>query len=411
MSYESIEALRRKGGIGRILHHDFDPILPETFTSSHEIYKDIRQRCPVAHSNEFGGFWALFKHEDVVNALEDYPTFTTSVQNAVPNFAFTGVRPPLHLDPPEHSVYRRIINPFFTRDKIDRLVPFIKRDAALLLQTMIDMGEGDVGPEYGHIFPAYVFAEFFNLSVEMSRKIRSVIGIYVAAIHEQNHEVVKSLSGELYAIANGIIEERKQNPMDPSEDMTSAFIKAIEDGEDIPDDMLLGTIRQLIVLGMVAPAVLLPSSIAYLGMHPDIQQMLRDDLSLIPAAVEELVRLNTPYRGMSRTPTRDVEIRGHEIKMHEPVAIVYASANRDEDVFPDSDNFIINRPNINDHVAFGRGPHKCPASYLVRHMLGITLDYLLTHTKHFEISGEIKMTKWAEWGALNVPIKFEAKAK
>jgi|HigsolmetaAR203D_1030402.scaffolds.fasta_scaffold00226_15 cytochrome P450 len=406
-SIEEIEELRRRGGIGRILHHDFDPTEPETFTSAAELYSELRQRCPVAHSNTYGGFWALFKYEDVVKALEDYPTFTTSVQNAVPNFAFTGVRPPLHLDPPDHSVYRRIINPFFTRERVERLVPAMKRDAAFLLQQIIDKGGGDVGPEFGHVFPAYVFSEFFNLPVDLARKIRSVTGIYVAAVNEQNHEVVKKYSYDLYEIAMGIIEERRKNPLDPEEDMTSAFLQAQKDGEPISDNMLLGTIRQLIVLGMVAPSVVLPSSIATLALQPEVQDMLRKDLSLIPAACEELFRMNSPYRGMSRTPTRDVVIRGHEIKMHEPVCIVYYSANRDEDVFPEPNKFILNRPNIQDHIAFGRGPHRCPAPHYMRHMLGITLEYLLSNTKHFELAGEIKMTKWAEWGALNVPIRVE----
>jgi len=407
-TFEEIEQLRARGGIGRILHHDFDPTLPETFTSAAELYRDLRQRCPVAHSNTYGGFWALFKYEDVVNALEDYPTFTTSVQNAVPNFAFTGVRPPLHLDPPDHSMYRRIINPFFTREKVERLVPAMKRDAAELLQRLIDKGGGDFGEEFGHVFPAYVFAEFFNLPVELSRKIRSVTGIYVRAVNAQDHEVVKKYSRDLYEIAQGIIEERKRNPLDPEIDMTSAFLQAQKEGAPISDAMLLGTIRQLIVLGMVAPSVVLPSSIATLAMDPEAQDTLRSDLSLIPAACEELFRLNSPYRGMSRTPTRDVVIRGHEIKMHEPVCIVYYSANRDEDVFPDPDKFILNRPNIHEHIAFGRGPHRCPAPHYMRNMLGITLEYLLSRTKRFELAGEITMTKWAEWGALNVPIRIEA---
>ncbi|MGA2882997.1 MAG: cytochrome P450, partial [Bryobacteraceae bacterium] len=100
------------------LTEDFDPLAAEDFTSAHALYRELRGHCPVAHSNEWNGFWALLRYRDVVSALRQPDTFITSVQNVVPKVAFTGRRPPLHFDPPEHTPYRRALNPFFTERKM-----------------------------------------------------------------------------------------------------------------------------------------------------------------------------------------------------------------------------------------------------------------------------------------------------
>src|SRR5690606_28832171 len=126
----------------RDLTHDFDPLEPETFTSAHALYREMRTRCPVARSETYdGGFWALFRYEDVKHVLENPAVFTTTVQNTVPKFAFTGRRPPLHLDPPEHTAYRRVINRVFTKGRMAALEPRVREFAAGLLQQLIDAGK------------------------------------------------------------------------------------------------------------------------------------------------------------------------------------------------------------------------------------------------------------------------------
>ena len=387
--------------------HDFDPKVPETFTSAHELYKEMRSKCPVAHSNEWGGFWALSKHEDVVGVLKDYHTYTTSVQNVVPKVAFTGRRPPLHFDPPEHTVYRRLINQFFTKEKMAKLEPIIQKDTEELAISLVEKGEVEIAADYSHILPSLVFAEFFNLPKSLSIKIKEVSTAYVKAIMEfDNQEKVKGLSLQLYDIARTVIEARKEKPMDPQEDFTSALLETKYEGEYLHDDMVLGCVRAMLVAGMIAPSVLIASIFVHLTKHKDIQEQLRNDLSLIPAATEEYLRLLTPYRGMARTAKRDVVIGGQLIKKDEPIALNYASANRDDEVFPEGDKFILHRPNIDQHIVFGEGPHKCPAGPLARIMIRTAIEEVLKHTKDIDLIGEIKMTVWAEWGVLSAPMKL-----
>src|SRR5690606_1544643 len=130
--------------MARSYEHDFDAVTDETFTSMHDNFADLRARCPVAHSNEYDGFWALLSYEDIVHALKDPDTFTTSVQNVVPKVSTTGRRPPLHLDPPEHTPYRRVLDPFFTPEKMDALRDRVRGTIVKLLNPYVQKGGGDI---------------------------------------------------------------------------------------------------------------------------------------------------------------------------------------------------------------------------------------------------------------------------
>ena len=233
--------------------------------------------------------------------------------------------------------------------------------------------------------------------------IREATREFVDAVQKFDMEGVKRTSVALYDIARAIIAMREAEPLDPADDPVSGLLAARIDGEPFPPEMLLGTIRQFIVVGMVAPCVFIGSMVVHLAEHPELQRRLRSDPSLVPAAVQEYLRLLTPYRGFARTPTRDVELGGRTIRKDEPVALVYASANRDESVFPDPHEFVLDRPNIGRHLAFGAGPHRCAGAPLATLMLEVTLEELLARTSAIELDGEVTMTGWPEWGTLSVP--------
>jgi cytochrome P450 len=388
---------------------DFDPLRPETFDSFHEEFARLRAQCPVARSDAWNGFWAILGYDEVVAAAGDPELFTTTVQNVVPKVAFTGRRPPLHLDPPEHTPYRRALNPYFTSARIAALEPAVRRVTVDLLDPLVAKGGGDVCAEFTHRLPGYVLAEFFNLTPDLGMRIREATREFVAAVQKFDLDAVKRTSLALYDIARELIEMRKAEPLDPATDPVTGLLAARDaDGEPLPEDMLLGTIRQFIVVGMVAPCVFIGSMVVHLARNPELQQRLRDDPSLVPAAVDEYLRLLTPYRGFARTPTRDVEIGGRLIRKDEPCAVVYASANRDENVFPNPHEFELGRPNIGKHVAFGVGPHRCAGAPLAVLMLRVTLAELLARTSAIEVDGEIAMTGWPEWGTLSVPVRLAA---
>src|SRR5580700_1634820 len=127
---------------------DFDPLIADTFDSPHEVYRDLRERCPVAHSNAWNGVWALTRYADVQQALQQSSVFITSVESVVPRLAFTGRRPPLHLDPPEHTPYRRALNPLLKPERIAVLEPVIRKTVSDLLKPLVAAGGCDVCADY-----------------------------------------------------------------------------------------------------------------------------------------------------------------------------------------------------------------------------------------------------------------------
>jgi cytochrome P450 len=127
-----------------------------------------------------------------------------------------------------------------------------------------------------------------------------------------------------------------------------------------------GALRQSLVVGMVAPPLLFGNICNHLSRDKELQNRLRSNPSLIPAAIEEFVRLYVPYRGFCRTPSRDVELCGRTIPAKSPITMTYAAANRDPSIFSQPDEFILHRPNITSHLGFGRGRHRCAGMPLAR---------------------------------------------
>lgn len=392
------------------MRHDFNPLEPETFDSANAEYRRMRAQCPVAHSDAWGGFWALMKHDDVAAAAADWRTFITSKQNVVPKVAFTGRRPPLHLDPPEHTPYRRALAPLLTERAVERLRPVIRDICRDLLAQMVAKGGGDIVADFSAHMPIATFAHWMNLPPKAVAELTDVGQRYNIAVQSNDMDATKASSLWLYDMARTIVADRRANPMPVDQDAASALLAVRVDGEPLPEELIVGTIRQVLVVGIIAPSVLIGSIAVHLGRDRALQDRLRADPAQVPAAIDEFLRLYTPYRGFARTAVEDVTIRGRTIPCGEPIALVYASANRDEDVFDDPETFVIDRPNMKDSVAFGRGPHACVGAALARLELIVALEELLAAAPGFVLAGEPMPTRFPEIGALSVPLRFEAAA-
>ncbi|GGB23285.1 cytochrome P450 [Sphingomonas metalli] len=384
--------------------------MPETFDSPHDEYRRLRAECPVAHSDAWGGFWALMKHADVAAVATDWQNFVTSRQNVVPKVAFTGRRPPLHLDPPEHTPYRRALAPLLSDRRVAALEPVIRRICRDLLATMRARGGGDVCADFSAHMPVAVFGHWMNLSEAAVVDLAEVGRRYNIAVQSNDVEGTRVASAALYEVACDVVRARRADPLAPETDATSALLAVRVDGAPLPEEMIVGTIRQVLVVGLIAPSVVIGAMAVHLSRDRALQSRLRADRSLVPAAVDEFLRLYTPYRGFARTALSDVCIGGRDIPAGEPIALVYASANRDEAVFERPDEFRLDRPNMAASLAFGRGPHMCVGAGLARLELTVALDELLSAAPGFALSGEPLPTRFPEIGALSVPIRFEQDA-
>jgi len=388
---------------------DYDPTLAETFDSVHEDFARLRARCPVAHSEAFGGFWAVTRYQDILNILLDPDTFITSVRNVVPGSAATGRRPPLHLNPPEHTPYRRAIDRALSASRIAAIEPATRRISQELARALVAKGEADFVEHFSSPLPAFVFGEWMGLAEQQTKILWDTARAYVKAWEAFDKQSVAAAGAELMKMAVEVIAQRRASPLDPAVDPTSSLLAARDAaGNPFPDELLAGCVRQVLVVGLVAPPIFLGSIAVHLARDASLQQQLRSDLSLIPDALEEFLRLYTPYRGFARTARHQVNIGGRTIQPSEPIALVYASANRDESIFPQPNEFILRRPNISQHLAFGRGPHMCAGTSLARQQLRIALEEILKNSKHFELCGEIRVSGMPEVGPICVPLRLTA---
>ena len=389
--------------------NEYDPTEPEDFDTSREAFARLREECPVAHSHAYDGFWALTRYADVVAALDDPENFITSVRNVIPSSSTTGRRPPLHLDPPDHTPYRKAIDRALSAQRIAVLRPLIQRHADTLLDKFLERGEGDLVEHYGSPLPALVFGDWMGLRPEQTQVLWSTARAYVKAWEAFDRDKVAQAAEALAHMSAQVIAERRAEPRDPRVDPTSSLLAAKDiHGDPFPEALLAGCVRQVLVVGLVAPPIVLGSIAVHLSRDPALQDRLRAQPELMDAATEEFLRLYTPYRGFARTSRREINMHGRTIRPGEPIALVYASANRDPEIFDDPDSFRLNRPNVHQHIAFGRGPHRCAGMPLARLEMKIAVERLLVRTGHFEVTGPIVMSGMPEVGPISVPLRMTA---
>lgn len=388
---------------------DYDPLAPESFDTPHQVFADLRSRCPVARSEAFGGFWIATRHADVKHILDHPEQFTTTVRNVVPGASATGRRPPLHLDPPEHTPYRRAIDRALGAKRLQAIEARIEEHVASLLDTYVAAGGGDFVEGFGSPLPALIFADWFHLDDAQRDLLWRTAKAFVKAWEDFDVATVSKTSEILYDLARTLIAARKAAPLDPEIDPVSSLLAATDaDGGPLPEEMLVGCVRQILVVGLVAPPVFLGSVAVHLARHPDLADELRASPEKLEAAVEEFLRLYTPYRGFARTSRVPTVLGGREIAVGEPIAIAYTSANRDEAVFEAPDEFRLNRPNVREHLAFGRGPHRCAGMAMARTEFRIALRQLLERTRTIALDGEVRMSGMPEVGPVYVPLEVVA---
>ncbi|WP_426181828.1 cytochrome P450 [Microbacterium sp. TWP3-1-2b2] len=387
---------------------EWAPALEEEFGSAHADYAKLRADNPFPWSEEFGGFWSATTYDDIVRVAQDDELFVTSVQNVVPHVPRSSRRPPLHFDPPEHTAYRDAIDPVLRRSVVREHETAFRASAAELVDGLLRSSAPDAVRDYAAPYVMDCFAAFLSVPPTLTRRIREVGVRYAFAIQDMDDAVIAECSAELYAIAEGVYDDRIAQRPDPRRDLVASLDAAAQDpANHITRKTAVATVRQMIVAGMGAPQAALGSCLVHLAQDQDLQRHLRRHPDDLPAAIEEFLRLHAPYRVFARTPVRDTTVHGRLVREGEPIALLFPSANRDGDVFDDPDDFVLRRPG-NSHLAFGRGAHRCPAATMGRLELLLALQMILERTERFELAGEVTMMNWLEYGPRSAPLALRA---
>jgi cytochrome P450 len=323
------------------------------------------------------GMAMTFSRELTDYVLRNHEIFSSRVEMNLGN-----IRPmiPLNVDPPNHSKYRKLMDPLFAPRQMDAQEADITRRVNHFIDVFIDRGECNFTEDFAEVFPSSVFLGLMGLP---ESDLRTVLRLRDGSLHPEKIDPAAASDFEKRAAvmdANGIaiydyfnqqLDEREQRP---TEDILSHFLRAEIDGDRLTRDDILDTCFLFLIAGLDTVSDTLTCYYAYLANHPEHRQQIVDDPDIIPAAVEELLRWESPVPlGVPRMATRDTELpNGEKITEGTVIVVSYGAANVDPFEFPDGFDVRFDRDS-NRHIAFGGGVHRCLGSHLARRELRITL--------------------------------------
>ncbi|MCG7579730.1 cytochrome P450 [Mycolicibacterium sp. OfavD-34-C] len=395
----------------------FDPFSADFYRDPHAFYPRLRAQAPVFYNAEYD-FYALSRHADVAAGLKDFATYS-SAYGVDLGMVRTGQKAPakmiISIDPPEHRVMRSLVNKVFTPRAISAWHDMVSDTVDRFLAAASAGSSFDVVSDFSVYFPVEVITQMLGVPEERRQQVRLWID---ESLHREPGQIDISESGkqamaEMWLMYYQLIQERREAPR---EDMISALIAAEVTRDDgaadrLRDSEIAGFATLLGGAGAETVTKLVGGAIATFARHPEQWQQLLDDRSLIPAAVDELLRYDAPVQYNVRRSTREVTLHGVTIPAGAPVFLLGASANRDPDAWTAPDTFDINRDRTEaQNLGFGYGIHSCLGAALARMEALIALDKLLDLMPRYDVQWEscrrVSMQNVA--GYSHVPVRILA---
>ncbi|RZT83312.1 cytochrome P450 [Pseudonocardia sediminis] len=347
------------------------------------------------------GFWAVTRHDDVRHVLRSPQDFSSSL-------GATQIRDPdpgdlpfirrmiLNMDPPEQVRLRTLVTGAFTRRRMEAFSEVVAARAARLLDAVAGDGGCELTSQVTDAFPLQNLSDLLGVPEadrpELLRWTNRVIGYQDPEHAEvQTDEHGRPLNprspaalADMFGYAESLAELKRREPAD---DVMTALVNAEVDGESLTDAELKMFFFLLVIAGNDTVRSALPGGVLALVEHPEAYARLRADPSLLPGAIEEVLRWNPPVLTFRRTATRDLTLAGREIAAGDKVVVYHCSAHRDERRFPEPDVFDIDRT-PNEHLAFGQGPHLCLGAHFARLQMRVFFTAFLTRLPAVGLDGE-----------------------
>ncbi len=382
----------------------------------HEWFAELRRQAPVFwHEEAQGpGFWAVTKYEDSVAVNRDYEHFSSAKKATFiweleqEQIAQQGLMM-LNMDPPLHTRYRRLVNKGFTPRMVNHLEQKIHETADAIIDSVIEKGECDFVTDISAELPLIVIADLLGVPQDDRHSMfdwsNRMIG-QEDPEYQITPEIAQQSAMELYAYAAELYARKRQSP---HEDLMSVLTGVEVEGEKLSELELELFFLLLTVAGNETTRNLMSGAMHAFFENPDQWRTLLEDRSLLPSAIEEMLRYVSPVMNFRRQSTAPFELHGQRIEEDQKVVFFHISANRDEDVFEDPQRFDVTR-HPNPHMAFGGGgPHFCLGHNLARMEIKVMFEHLLDRMPDIHQDGDVERLRSAFInGVKHLPVAFSA---
>ncbi|WP_315928245.1 cytochrome P450 [Mesorhizobium sp. SP-1A] len=354
---------------------DWDPRSGNVLSNQIAAYDVMRDRCPVAYSDYLG--WSLFRHDDLVRALDDHQTFSNVVSShlSVPN----------GMDPPRHTAYRQLIERHFDPARVDAFEPRCRTISVNLVSGLEKGVEIELVTQLAQRFAVQIQCAFLGWPDSLHEPLLRWVRKNHEATLARNSCAMAAIALEFDGYIRLLLEMRREAGAAAPDDITTSLLQERIGDRPLNHEEIVSILRNWTVgeLGTITACVGILAH--YLAENPGLQQRLREEPDLLPAAIDEILRMHGPLISNRRMTTRPVEIGGRRIAAGERITLMWASANRDEAVFGDPDEFRADRDPA-QNLLYGRGLHVCPGAQLARLELRVLVEELLKQTRHIALA-------------------------
>jgi cytochrome P450 len=363
---------------------DFSHAEPEWAADPYAIQDDLRQRCPIAHTERFGGAWLPTRYDDVASIAYDTDRFSSrsiiiSNFRPSPELAPIGSTPPISSDPPFHHDARKLLLPAFTKTVIGRY----EESTRAFCHSLIDAFDGrdlvDAAEDYAKYIPMRVIADMLGFPPEDAPQFGEFIEDVIGTVSLPPEERLVRLD-KLWDYLYAQIRDHVENPRD---DLTTYLINTELYGRKLDTSHVVGTIVLLLIAGIDTSWSAIGASLWHLATHPADRERLVASPELLATAMEEFLRAYAPVT-MARLVKKDMRWNEVDMKADDWILLSFPAANRDPAQFDQAAQVVIDRE-VNRHAAFGLGIHRCIGSHLARMELRVALEVWLSRVPEFSL--------------------------
>jgi len=390
---------------------DYDIFAPEYIKNPFPIWDEIRPKCPVAHTERWGGSWMPTTYEDLFNIARDIEHFSSRDVLVAPTTPPEGMEqppdapvydpgpgggaPPITSDPPVHTWARKLLLPPFSVTSVAKYEEETRELCNELIDGFIDKGRADGASDYAQQIPPRVIATMLGIPKERADDFTGWVRGFLE-LGLTNPQLRQESATNIFTYLHEQMQLRKEQlaagTVNKDSDLIAYLLTAEVDGQPVPENHVLGTCFLLLVAGIDTTWSSIGSALWHLAQNPQDRKRLINEPELMPIAIEELLRAYSPVT-MARYVASDVNYSGCPMKEGDRVLMNFPAGNRDPKVFEDADKVIIDRAK-NPHIAFGVGIHRCAGSNLARMEMKVSIEEWLKRIPDFRLEDPEAVT-WA----------------